>query len=114
MHPALSRFLRLKVLQESPEQSRDAWCGEFVAVMGGVADHYTPKQQHEQRGVFHIHGANFQSALAEAVELSSHTGGEELIAAEVRGALVELGRVVGTVYTDDVLDRIFSQFCIGK
>lgn len=41
-------------------------------------------------------------------------GGEELVAAEVRVALEELGKVVGTVYTDDVLDRIFSRFCIGK
>ncbi len=40
--------------------------------------------------------------------------GDELIAAEVRAALDELGRVVGAVYTDDVLDRIFSRFCIGK
>jgi tRNA modification GTPase len=41
-------------------------------------------------------------------------GGEELIAAEVRVALDELGKVVGAVYTDDILDRIFSRFCIGK
>jgi tRNA modification GTPase len=25
-----------------------------------------------------------------------------------------VGQVVGAVYTDDVLDRIFSRFCIGK
>ena len=40
--------------------------------------------------------------------------GEEFIAAEIRLALDELGRVVGAVYTDDVLDRIFSRFCVGK
>jgi tRNA modification GTPase len=40
--------------------------------------------------------------------------GEEFAASEVRSALDELGRVVGAVYTDDVLDRIFSRFCIGK
>lgn len=38
----------------------------------------------------------------------------ELIALELRGALDELGELVGTVYTDDLLDRIFSRFCIGK
>ena len=26
----------------------------------------------------------------------------------------ELGAMVGAVYTDDLLDRIFSRFCIGK
>ena len=40
--------------------------------------------------------------------------GEELVAAELRRALSELGKVVGAVYTDDILDRIFSRFCIGK
>ena len=40
--------------------------------------------------------------------------GEELIAAEVRIALNELGKVAGAIYTEDVLDRIFSRFCIGK
>jgi len=41
-------------------------------------------------------------------------GAEELVAAEIQVALVELGKVVGAVYTDDLLDRIFSRFCIGK
>lgn len=39
---------------------------------------------------------------------------DELAAAEIRIALDELGKVVGAVYTDDVLDRIFSRFCVGK
>jgi tRNA modification GTPase len=38
----------------------------------------------------------------------------ELVALELRGALDELGEMVGAVYTDDLLDRIFSRFCIGK
>lgn len=40
--------------------------------------------------------------------------GEELLAIELRDALEHLGKVVGAVYTDDILDRIFSRFCIGK
>jgi tRNA modification GTPase len=42
------------------------------------------------------------------------TGQEELVAAEIRVALQELGKVVGAVYTDDILERIFSRFCVGK
>jgi tRNA modification GTPase len=38
----------------------------------------------------------------------------ELLAVELRGALDELGAMVGAVYADDLLDRIFSRFCIGK
>jgi tRNA modification GTPase len=39
---------------------------------------------------------------------------EDLIAAELRLALDELGLVAGVIYTDDILDRIFTRFCIGK
>ena len=57
---------------------------------------------------------SLQRALALAAADALASGGEELIAAELRTALAELARVVGAVYTDDVLDRIFSRFCIGK
>jgi tRNA modification GTPase len=40
--------------------------------------------------------------------------GEEVVAAEIRQALEGLGQVVGTVYTDDILDLVFGRFCIGK
>jgi tRNA modification GTPase len=36
------------------------------------------------------------------------------VAAEVRMALDGLAQVAGAVYTDDVLDRVFGKFCIGK
>jgi tRNA modification GTPase len=38
----------------------------------------------------------------------------ELLAFELRGALDQLGEMVGAIYSDDLLDRIFSRFCIGK
>ncbi|QEG35316.1 tRNA modification GTPase [Bythopirellula goksoeyrii] len=57
---------------------------------------------------------NARDSLKNALETLSARGGEELVAADLRAALSDLGRVVGAVYTDDVLDRIFSQFCIGK
>jgi len=53
-------------------------------------------------------------SLHRAGEACRLTVGEELVAAEVRAALEELGMTVGAVYTEDVLDRIFSRFCIGK
>jgi len=52
--------------------------------------------------------------LGRAREVFSSGGGEELIAAELRVALDELGKVIGAVYTEDVLERIFSRFCVGK
>ncbi len=53
-------------------------------------------------------------ALAEAMLVASGQGGEELVAAELHRAIDRLGRLVGTIYTDDILDSIFSRFCIGK
>jgi len=53
-------------------------------------------------------------ALRQAEAIVRAGDGEELVAAEIRVALTELGRVVGAVYTDDLLDRIFTRFCIGK
>jgi tRNA modification GTPase len=53
-------------------------------------------------------------ALVQAQQLLIGNAGEELIAAQVRSVLEELGKVVGAIYTDDLLDRIFSRFCIGK
>lgn len=38
----------------------------------------------------------------------------EVLAMELALALEQLGEMVGAVYTDDLLDRIFSRFCIGK
>lgn len=52
--------------------------------------------------------------LASAHSLATANAGHELIAAELRIALDHLGQIVGVVYTDDILDRIFGQFCIGK
>lgn len=54
------------------------------------------------------------AALNRARELATARRGEELVAAELRLALDGLGQIIGAVYTDDVLDRIFSRFCIGK
>jgi tRNA modification GTPase len=38
----------------------------------------------------------------------------EILALELREALRQLGEMVGAVYAEDLLDRIFSRFCIGK
>ena len=38
----------------------------------------------------------------------------EILALELRGALDQLGEMVGAIYTDDLLERVFSRFCIGK
>jgi len=38
----------------------------------------------------------------------------DFLAMDIRQALYHLGEITGTVSTDDLLDNIFSKFCIGK
>jgi tRNA modification GTPase len=48
------------------------------------------------------------------VESAAQTAREELIAEELRHASWALGRLTGRVDVEDVLDKIFRDFCIGK
>jgi tRNA modification GTPase len=52
--------------------------------------------------------------LRRAHDAALHEEPMELLALELRGALDDLGEMVGAFYTDELLDRIFSRFCIGK
>ncbi|APZ93985.1 tRNA modification GTPase [Fuerstiella marisgermanici] len=40
--------------------------------------------------------------------------GDEITAFELRDSLHQIATMLGEVYTDDILDHIFSNFCIGK
>ncbi|NBR10949.1 MAG: tRNA uridine-5-carboxymethylaminomethyl(34) synthesis GTPase MnmE [Alphaproteobacteria bacterium] len=59
-------------------------------------------------------------AVEEALEFidramnSVHGTGVELIAEEIRLAARAIGKITGNVSVDDILDRLFSSFCIGK
>lgn len=53
-------------------------------------------------------------ALQRALAVDRPDAHPELVAEEVRLATRALGKIAGKVDVEDVLDRIFSQFCIGK
>ena len=55
-----------------------------------------------------------QSALARASEAAQQNAFEECVALELKSALQALGEIIGETATEDLLDQIFSQFCIGK
>jgi tRNA modification GTPase len=63
--------------------------------------------------------ARHRDALAESVDALDRfrgAGGAELVvlAEELRIAAHALGRITGRVGTEEILDRIFATFCIGK
>ncbi|HBR18542.1 MAG: tRNA uridine-5-carboxymethylaminomethyl(34) synthesis GTPase MnmE [Deltaproteobacteria bacterium RIFCSPLOWO2_12_FULL_43_16] len=53
-------------------------------------------------------------AVAKAEEALKDRLSGEFIAVELKEAIERLGEITGAITTEDVLDRIFSQFCIGK
>lgn len=55
-----------------------------------------------------------RESLLRARELAGTASDEVLLASELRLVLDRLGQVVGTVHTEDLLERIFSRFCVGK
>ena len=55
-----------------------------------------------------------RDALNRTAEAVSQHLSDDLIAVELRDTLDHIAHIVGAVYTDDILDRIFSRFCIGK
>ncbi len=55
----------------------------------------------------------FESTRA-ALAGSSGEIGEELVCEDIRAAVQALGRITGEELTADLLDEIFSRFCLGK
>lgn len=53
-------------------------------------------------------------ALDEALRMEQSHVSLDMIAVEIKEALDQLGFICGDVVADDILDRIFSGFCVGK
>ncbi len=62
-------------------------------------------QHHVEDAMKHLRTAHAQAINADPAEL---------LALSLRTALDALGAMTGAIYTNDLLDRIFSRFCIGK
>jgi len=53
-------------------------------------------------------------SLHNALQLTETRHDDILIVTEMRIALEHIGQMTGAVHNDEILDRIFSRFCIGK
>lgn len=63
------------------------------------------------------HGTALEAARASLDRARESTGknlSPELIAVDLRDALDSIGTIIGATYTEDILERIFRDFCIGK
>ena len=53
-------------------------------------------------------------SLDRALEALRHSAGLEIISIELRDALHDLAEVIGETDNEDILTRLFQNFCIGK
>jgi tRNA modification GTPase len=77
--------------------------------------------QQQSIDVVPMTGARCKSALSQAGDSLAYarqatldSAGEEIVASELRLALEQIAEVAGTVANNDILDALFSRFCIGK
>ncbi len=59
-------------------------------------------------------GEQALASLQRALSGMHEHQGEELVAVDLRSALNAFGEIVGETTSEDLLARIFSEFCIGK
>ena len=58
--------------------------------------------------------AQTQEALTRVSQSLQEDRSEDLIAVDLNSALEHLGGILGKTFVDDLLDKIFNDFCIGK
>jgi tRNA modification GTPase len=94
MSPEGIRPLR-RVLREKLEALRHS----------SIAPGYSRCHHHIEAAMRHLEAAAQHVTAQEPLEF---------VASALRAALHQLGELTGVVYTNELLDRIFSRFCIGK
>ena len=81
------------------------------------ADQFLPTNSGDQIAINARHADALRRArecLETAVQNLSNDGPTELLASDMRGVLDAYGDIGGRIDNEDMLDRLFSTFCIGK
>ena len=83
------------------------------ALVAFARDYFGSKEdgligRHRQRELLRETVASLRRSIAVVAQ------GEELAAEELRAAANSLGRLLGRVDVEDILDVIFREFCVGK
>ncbi len=105
-----ARRVRLSALSGQGIETLEASLIELI-LGGDVTPDDTPLVSNPR------HKALLQQALDfTRAAITAHQGGlsPDLVSIDVRAAVVALGEITGETVTEDLLDTIFSKFCIGK
>ena len=81
----------------------------ILGVKGGSPPHATISERHR-----HLLVSAHKDVVEAGLLLIRPTPEPALAASRLRGALETLGEVTGRTYHDELLNNIFSRFCIGK
>lgn len=106
-HEDASAALRVSsVTGEGLEELKRAIVGRLESLAGGATDGLVSTSEREM--------SLLQSASAALVGTESLGDDLVLLANAVRSCAETLGRLIGATYSSDLLDSLFSHFCVGK
>jgi tRNA modification GTPase len=108
-----SRFGRELTVHLLSSQTGRGVDGLANALAGFAAGYFTPEAALVTRQRQRTHLQETLTALGGA-QVAAREGREEIVAEQLRMATRALGKLLGRVDVEDVLDVIFRDFCIGK
>jgi tRNA modification GTPase len=83
-----------------------------------IHDTYVPKETAEEEVILHLRQKllleQMLDSLTMALRLLKQGHSEEVCAEEIAQALPFIGELTGEIETNDVIEDIFSRFCVGK
>ncbi len=92
----------IELLEEAIKNA--VWKGDFTQGEGAIVNNVRHRQLLDR---------SLESMLSVKKSLEEEAS-PELVAIDLKEAIYELGLIIGRSVSDDILDRIFEQFCIGK
>lgn len=109
----------VKLAGGAPHLQISALKGENITCLKDVIHKlFVPDKQAAEEVVLHVRQKllleDIQRALAGALQVLEAGYPDEICAEEVRKTLPLIGQLTGEIRTDEILNNIFSRFCIGK
>jgi len=106
-------------LSDVPAVATSTRTGEGILALGEALRAAILSGRADRSVARYLLEARHEAALARAAEALDRAReaadvGFEFVALELREVLAALGEIAGETVADDILDRIFSGFCIGK
>ncbi len=113
--------VELSTAEGKPSVSLSAVTGEGIETLKSAIFELNLHGWKEEREGVVVTNIRHKAALDSAAESLDRAGALlagndplELFSIEMRGSLDRIGDITGTITTDEILQKIFSSFCIGK